>query len=225
VNYLLSSQIPDVYALNSYTDEKNTIYLGYGPSSLTINATANGGTAPYTYAWSTGAATQSTSVSAAGTYTVTITDAKGCQTTSSIVINVLDVRCGNNNDKVMVCHNGQTICVASSAVQAHLDHGDQLGSCNTGTISSIPVSLNLEKPATYKVVLYPNPASDILNIQVSKLEAGATLRVFNLGGVEVLSQRLTQTLQTISVSKLQPGVYVVQITNGTQLTREKVIKE
>ena len=225
VNSLLSSSIPDVYAMNSSTDEKNTIYLGYGPSSLSINATANGGTAPYTYAWSTGATTASISVSAEGTYTATITDAKGCQTTSSIVIHVLDVRCGNNNDKVMVCHNGQTICVASSSVQAHLDHGDKLGSCNSSISSVVAAGLELEQPTSYKVVLYPNPASDILNIQVSKLEAGATIRVFNLAGVEVLSQRLTQTLQTISVSTLQPGVYVVQITNGTQVTREKVIKE
>ena len=225
VNPLLSSAITDVYAMNSSTDEKNTIYLGYGPSSLTVNATTNGGTAPYIYAWSTGATTPSISVNAEGTYTVIITDAKGCQTTSSILIHVQDVRCGNNNDKVMVCHNGQTICVASSAVQSHLDHGDKLGSCNTGTISSIPVSPNLEKPATFKVMLYPNPVADILNIQVSTLEKGATVRVFNLGGVEVLSHRLTQTLQTISVSALQPGTYVVQIINGTQIASEKIIKE
>ena len=225
INSLLSSSIPDVYALNSYTDDKNTIYLGYGPASLSINAAVNGGTAPYSYGWSTGATTPSISVSEAGTYTVIITDAKGCQTTSSIVMNILDVRCGNNNDKVQVCHNGNVICVASSAVQAHLNHGDKLGSCNSG-ISVIPASIQFEKPAeSYKVELYPNPVSDILNIKVSKLEAGARVRVFNLGGVEVLSQRLTQTSQTVSVSKLQPGIYVIHIENGTQITREKFIKE
>ncbi len=225
VNSPLSSSIPDVYALSSYTDEKNTIYLGYGPSSLNVNALVSGGTAPYSYAWSTGATTASISVTAAGTYTVTITDAKGCQTNSSIVINMLDVRCGNNSDKVTVCHNGQTICVASSAVQSHLDHGDKLGSCNSATVSSITASSELEKPASFKVVLYPNPVSDILNIKVSELGAGATVRVFNLGGVEVISQPLTLATQTVSVSGLQPGTYVVQIINGNQITREKIIKE
>jgi len=224
VNSALTSSIADVYALNSYTDEKNTIYLGYGPSSLTVNATANGGTAPYTYSWSTGASSQSISVSAAGNYSVTITDAKGCQTTASITINALDVRCGNNNDKVQICHNGNVICVASSAVQAHLNHGDKLGSCNSG-ISVVPVDFEVEKPASYKVELYPNPVSDILNIKVTKLEAGARVRVFNLGGVEVLSQRLTKTSQTISVSGLPKGIYVINIENGTQITREKLIKE
>lgn len=225
VNSPLNSSISDVYALNSNTDDKNTIYLGYGPSSLSVNASANGGTAPYSYAWSTGATTPSISVSTDGIYTVTITDARDCQTTSSIVMKVLDVRCGNNNDKVMVCHNGKSICVASAAVQAHLDHGDKLGSCNSG-ISAVPASVVLEKPAAhYKVEFYPNPASDIVNIEVSKLEPGAEVSVYNLGGVEVLSQPLTEAHQTFSISKLQPGIYVILIANGTQMTRKKLIKE
>lgn len=36
---------------------------------------------------------------------------------------------GNGEEKVTICHKGQTIEVAQSAVQAHLDHGDTLGSC------------------------------------------------------------------------------------------------
>jgi len=227
VNSALTSVIPDAYALNSYLDEKNTIYLGYGPSSLSLSATVNGGTAPYSYQWNTGATTQTISASTEGTYTVTVTDAKGCQTSSSIVINLLDVRCGNNNDKVMICHNGSAICVASSAVQAHLNHGDRLGACNSGVSASKDVtSHDVEKSAAaYSVTLYPNPVSDNLNIQVSKLEAGATVKVFTLAGVEVISQRLTKTLQTVSVAGLPQGIYVVQIKNGAEISVQKIIKE
>lgn len=32
-------------------------------------------------------------------------------------------------DKVTICHNGQTLEVAESAVPGHLDHGDTLGPC------------------------------------------------------------------------------------------------
>ena len=224
VNSALTCVIPDVYALSSYTDEKNTIYLGYGPSSLGVNALVSGGTAPYSYAWSTGATTESLSVNAAGTYTVTVTDAKGCQTSSSIAINIMDVRCGNDSSKVQICHNGSVICVASSAVDTHLSHGDKLGSCDSG-MSSVSTGFEFGKSASHKVELYPNPVSDFLNIRVSELSAGATVRVFNLSGVEVLSQRLTKTPQTIPVSKLQPGIYVIHIENGIQLTREKFVKE
>ncbi len=31
--------------------------------------------------------------------------------------------------KVEVCHNGSTICIAQSAVSAHLNHGDTMGAC------------------------------------------------------------------------------------------------
>lgn len=34
-------------------------------------------------------------------------------------------------DKVTVCHNGNTIEVSANALQAHLDHGDVEGSCET----------------------------------------------------------------------------------------------
>ena len=47
------------------------------------SANAAGGTAPYTYAWSTGAATQTINNLAPGNYVVTITDANGCSETAA----------------------------------------------------------------------------------------------------------------------------------------------
>jgi len=62
-----------------------------GCSGATGSATvaATGGTAPYTYRWSgAGGATAATdSPLAAGTYTVSVTDANGCRTTTTEVVN------------------------------------------------------------------------------------------------------------------------------------------
>ena len=44
----------------------------------TITANVSGGTAPYTYLWSNGATTQSIEVVAGQSYSVTVTDSKGC---------------------------------------------------------------------------------------------------------------------------------------------------
>jgi hypothetical protein len=40
-------------------------------------------------------------------------------------------KCGNNNQKVLVCHNGgNTLCISHNAVQAHINnHGDYIGPC------------------------------------------------------------------------------------------------
>jgi hypothetical protein len=72
---------------------------------------------------------------------------------------VEDVRCGNNNYKVQVCHNGKTICMASSALSAHLGHGDKLGDCAAPrpAASAEVAAATGTAPA---LAVYPNPAAD-----------------------------------------------------------------
>ena len=117
------------------TSEDTTVYLGYAPeacATLEVISTM-GGTGTYNYLWSTGETSTSIEVCPEETtsYTVTVTDDNGCSETATINVVVIDVRCGNNpnNPKVEICHVGRTICVSQNAVQAHLDHGDYLGSC------------------------------------------------------------------------------------------------
>ena len=58
-----------------------------GVSNGTATAIPSGGTAPYTYSWSSGGGTNATATGLApGTYVVTVTDAKGCTTTASATI-------------------------------------------------------------------------------------------------------------------------------------------
>jgi len=224
VNAPVSATIPDVYAMNPAVDAKNTLYLGYGPTSLTVNTNAAGGTAPYSYQWSTGQTTQPISVNAAGIYTVIVTDSKGCSTTAAIAMNVLDVRCGNNNDKVMICHNNNTICVASSAVQAHLDHGDHLGGCGAYTTMR-DVSQQSDMLVANSVMVYPNPAHENLSIKLSRLQQGAMYVVYDVNGKIVLSDHMTNNTKTISMKSLASGVYYVQIRNGKNVTTQKIVKQ
>ncbi|WP_276363155.1 PKD-like domain-containing protein [Daejeonella sp. H1SJ63] len=58
----------------------------YGDNTGSINTTPEGGTAPYTYRWSNGQITRDLKNLTAGTYTLTITDSKGCSYTESITI-------------------------------------------------------------------------------------------------------------------------------------------
>jgi len=60
-----------------------TITEDVGSNSSYLNAEANGGTGPYTYEWSTNEVGQFIEVDIPGDYTVTITDAEGCVSTST----------------------------------------------------------------------------------------------------------------------------------------------
>ncbi|MEN9907347.1 MAG: Polysaccharide lyase family 1 [Bacteroidota bacterium] len=210
----LTTSIPDVYAISS-TQEKNTIYVGYGSSLLPIKVIPTGGTAPYSYIWNTNQTTQTISIATAGIYTVIITDAKGCQTSASIDVNAINVQCGNSGDKVMVCHNGQETCISSNAVQAHLNHGDKLGSCNNTPAASI----------TENVTVFPNPVVTILNVKVDKVYDGAELALYNILASKVKSEPLTSTMQQMFMSDLNKGIYFLHVKNGKHYTIKAIVKK
>jgi uncharacterized repeat protein (TIGR01451 family) len=59
-------------------------------SPVTLTAVPDGGVAPYTYTWNTGANTEAITMTAAGTSTVTITDDNGCTATAGTYAYVPD---------------------------------------------------------------------------------------------------------------------------------------
>ncbi|MEM1120657.1 MAG: PKD domain-containing protein, partial [Bacteroidota bacterium] len=97
------------------TSENAADDQGSMDGSATVAAT--GGTAPYTYAWSNGTTTATADNLAAGTYTVTVTDANGCQQVAEVVVaatctlmaeitNVRNVSCAGNDGSITVTTNG-----------------------------------------------------------------------------------------------------------------------
>lgn len=60
-----------------------------GISNGSIDITVSEGTPPYTFAWNNGATTEDISGLSPGYYTVTVTDSKGCEATSSVSIEAI----------------------------------------------------------------------------------------------------------------------------------------
>ena len=79
----------------------------YGGSDGTATVYATGGTTPYGYAWSNGQTTVTATGLSAGTHSVTVTDANGCQESEEVVIGEPDVLSLTENFTINVsCYGG-----------------------------------------------------------------------------------------------------------------------
>ncbi|MCP2029780.1 F0F1-type ATP synthase beta subunit, partial [Flavobacterium sp. HSC-32F16] len=114
-----------------------------GTSTGSAVVTASGGTAPYTYSWNT-TPVQTTATSsnlAAGTYTVTVTDSKGCSNTKQVVITepsaVLSATTSQSN---ITCFGGAT---GSAAVTVSGGTGAYTYSWNTSPVQTTATASNL----------------------------------------------------------------------------------
>ncbi len=79
-----------------------------GNTNGSIDLTVSGGTAPYSYSWSNGASTQDLSGLGAGTYSVLITDSKGCSTTNSSTISQPAALSAQATSTAVLCNAGST---------------------------------------------------------------------------------------------------------------------
>ncbi len=76
--------VSDPPLLVAFATSTNATCFGVCNGSVTVNA--SGGTPPYSYTYSFGAGTASQSGLCAGTYNITVTDAHGCTTVASTVV-------------------------------------------------------------------------------------------------------------------------------------------
>ena len=79
-----------------------------GDSTGSATANPSGGTAPYTYLWQNGDTNQTATGLPFGTYTVTVTDAHGCDTTISVSITEPTAISGNTNHQNVDCNGNAT---------------------------------------------------------------------------------------------------------------------
>ncbi|HNW51898.1 MAG TPA: T9SS type A sorting domain-containing protein [Prolixibacteraceae bacterium] len=71
------------------------------------------------------------------------------------------------------------------------------------------------------ISMYPNPASDILNVDL-KDASPAQIEIYNLHGTKVVSQNLSTTKQ-ISVNQLNKGMYIYHILQNGKTYQGKIM--
>lgn len=72
--------------------------------------------------------------------------------------------------------------------------------------------------------VYPNPVVNSVRLRISDLTTGALVTVYNGQGTRVLTQALASTDQSIDLSALPTGVYLLKVNTGSQVITQRVIK-
>lgn len=221
--------------VTAYTGKDSaTIVLGYGAQQLTLTAAAAADSISSTWQWSPAAglsrpdsAVTVFTPTEAGDYVFAVeaSNKYGCVSVSDIAtIHVLDARCGNRNEKVVVCHKGNDLCVAPAAVAALLAHGDSLGSCSC----TVPVKGN-NHPNSLSV--FPNPVHGTATVSVKLGNTGRyVVELYDIRGklVRVLANSNntvpdSQYSYALPAGQLTIGLYFVKLTTTSGILTQPVI--
>ena len=85
-----------------------------------------------------------------------------------------------------------------------------------------PNLASIEETTNNTFEVYPNPASDVVNIKFNDA-TNAAISVLNLAGKEVMTSTVNGTQTSFSTSSLTNGVYLIKVSNGTDVQITKVI--
>lgn len=76
-----------------------------------------------------------------------------------------------------------------------------------------------------RISLYPNPAAEVLYIQVPQLHSRAQVRVTTADGRVILTRPLKQAKEVLQVGHWNTGLYLVTVQNSTQVITQKILKQ
>jgi len=213
----------DITAPNVSISAATTI-LTCNTQSIALTATAEGAAS---YLWSTGATTASINVTAAGTYTVTVTGSNGCSATATVTIT------GNSTQpSVVITGNAVLTCTTQSAtlIATATVSGTASYLWNTGaTTATISVTAPGEYSVTVtdssngcsvteSVTVAQNTTPPVVNISgPTELNCNVTSITLNASGsiVQGTASYLWNTgATTSSIVVNQAGEYTVVVTDS-----------
>lgn len=209
----------------------------YGYSDGGATAVAFGGSAPYTYLWNTGASTPTITNLPSGSYSITATDANGCQATGSIFIAEPPELTLEVNVNYGDCTVNQAAAVAIA------DGGTPPYTYLWSNGATGPVAMNLS-PGNYSVTVTDangcqisqdftvedipplSLALDVTDVSCYGFDDGS-ITAIPTGGTPLYSYLWSTGETTPTISNLPPGVYGVTVTdaNGCEASSSATVAE
>ncbi|MEI6678011.1 MAG: cadherin-like domain-containing protein, partial [Mariniphaga sp.] len=219
-----------------------TNVLCNGVASGAINITASGGTGSFTYNWGGGITTEDRTSLAAGTYSVTVTDANNCTASSSFTVTSSPALSLTSTNNAISCKNGSdgsiNLSVSGGASPyTYAWTGSNSFTASTEDISNLPAgtyavtvtdanlctatltNLTLTQPSALLSVIATPTAVACLGGATGSVSAAVS------GGTEPYSYAWSTGAATATVSNLIAGTYNLTVTdqNGCKTANAQAI--
>ncbi|MEW6468474.1 MAG: gliding motility-associated C-terminal domain-containing protein [Bacteroidota bacterium] len=210
----------------------------FGNCNASISANVAGGTAPYTYSWST-TPVQTTAVATglcAGTYNVTVTDANGCTRVQSVTIfqpTQLTLNALANPVSCFGACNGSASAIAGGGTPGY-SYSWAPGGLTTSTINNqcagtYTVTVTDANGCTgQQTVTIGTPPQLFTSVSWTNVlcngQCNGTATVVANGGTPPYTYNWTPgNMTTASISNLCPGTYTITVTDANGCTQQATV--
>ncbi|WP_411273152.1 Ig-like domain-containing protein [Daejeonella sp.] len=204
-----------------------TDVLCFGATTGSVNLSVTGGTAPYTYTWTGGVTTEDLTGLAAGTYSVTVTDANNCTATASITVAQPATAFALNSTKTNVlCFGTLTGAINLSVAGGTAPYTyawtggiatEDLTGLVAGTYNVTVTDANSCTATASVNISSPASALALTSAKTDVLCFGTTSGLVNLsvtGGTAPYSYAWTGGITTEDLTGLAAGTYNVTVTDA-----------
>lgn len=194
-----------------------------------LTAEASGGTPAYSYLWNTNAQTQTITGLAAGTYSVTVTDATGCTASDagdvSLTIvqpsfnqpQITQISCGGTNDGQIIVSVGQSTPPINYTWTNGLPDSDTASGLAPGTYSVTATDANGCTATASYTLNAPTPVIiDSAQTTQATCQAGGSITVFVSGGNPTYNFAWSNTQSGNPLTNVAAGPYTVTVTDQSQ---------